>query len=121
VEVTATGRSVAVVVSAALGAVLGALGARVLLVGSGLVLLPWAVAALAIGALVRTRREAVRAGGAYGFALAYLFMIAAYGGPFSLASQLVPFLVFGAVGAVCGAGLAALASRLRHRRVSSSS
>src|SRR5689334_20913720 len=98
-----------------LGAALGFLCARVVLVGSGLALVPWAVAGLAIGAWVAERRRAALLGAAYGFTLAYVFMLASYDGDAALVSRLLPFLVFGAFGAGCGALLGALGARLSRR------
>jgi hypothetical protein len=99
-----------------LGALLGVLGARVVFVDSGLSLLPWALGGLAVGAAAAGDRWRTRAAGAaYGFALAYLFMLASYDGPDATATRLVPFLVFGVFGAVCGMLLALLGSAARVR------
>jgi hypothetical protein len=94
--------------SVLVGAALGFLCGTVLLVGSGLSLVPWSVAGIVVGALSTSRAEAVRNGAAYGFALAYVFMIAGYDGSAALHTRLAPFLLFGAVGAVCGAALAVI-------------
>ena len=96
------------VVAVALGALLGLLAARVVLVGSALSLIPWAVAGLAIGAISAGRPRAAAGGALYGFALAYVFMLAGYDGSAPLHTRLVPFVVFGAVGAMCGAVLAVI-------------
>jgi hypothetical protein len=94
--------------SVLVGAALGFLCGTVLLVGSGLSLVPWSVAGIVVGALSTSRAEAVRNGAAYGFALAYVFMIAGYDGSAALHTRLAPFLVLGAVGAACGAALAVI-------------
>ena len=100
-----------------MGLVLGVVGARFLLVGSWLNLVPWSVAGAGLGAWPRRVREATLVGAAYGFGLAFAFMIAGYTGTASLVSRLAPFLIIGAIGAMCGAALAALsASIIRLRR-----
>lgn len=102
------------VATAAAGALLGFLCARVVLVNSGLALVPWALIGLAVGGLSAGRRDAAVAGAAYGFALAYVFMLASYDGSAALASRLAPFVVFGVFGAACGVGLGLL-GRLSRR------
>jgi hypothetical protein len=57
----------------------------------------------------------VACGAAYGFALAYVFMVAGYDGDAALHTRLLPFLVFGAFGAVCGIVLAVVGSALGRR------
>lgn len=104
-------RPVALAVAAVvLGAVLGALCARVVLVGSGLSLVPWAIAGLALGACCRARTVAAAVGALFGFALAFTFMAAGYDGAAPLHTRLLPFALLGLVGAVCGS-LLALAGR----------
>lgn len=110
---------VRLVTAGATGVVLGFLGARIVLVGSALSLLPWALAGLAIGAWCRTLRGAGAAGGVFGAALAYTFMIAGYAGDSPLATRLLPFAVLALVGAVCGtalSGAGALARRVIRAR-----
>jgi len=99
----------------AAGALLGLACGRWILVGSGLSLVPWALAGLAVGALAGSRGRAAAGGAAYGFALAYVFMVAGYDGDAALHTRLVPFLVFGAFGAVCGVVLAVVAFAVRRR------
>ncbi len=96
----------------AAGALLGFLGARVVLVGSGLSLIPWGLVGLAFGAYCRSGREALGAGAVFGFALAFTFMTTGYDGSAALHTRLLPFAVLGAVGAICGAALAAVGQRL---------
>ena len=88
------------------GALLGWFGARVLPPGSGLSLIPWTVAGLSLGAWSRSARFAAGVGACFGFVLALTFMVAGYDGDDPLAAVLVPFLVLGLVGALCGAVLA---------------
>jgi hypothetical protein len=88
-----------------LGALLGFLTARVVLVGSGVSLVPWTLAGLALGLCCRTAARACLAGSVYGFTLAYVFMVTGYDGASPLHTRLIPFVVFGLVGAVCGMAL----------------
>lgn len=98
------------------GACLGVLDARVLFVNSALSLVPWSLAGLALGAVYAGDRWRIRAvGAAYGFALAYVFMLASYDGPSTVASKLLPFIPFGVFGAICGALLALLGSSIGAR------
>ncbi len=100
-------------VAGAVGALLGLVCARWVLVGSGVALVPWAAAGICVGALSDTRRHAAARGVVYGFALAYVFMVAGYDGTAALHTRLAPFLLFGAVGAGCGAVLAVAGFALR--------
>jgi hypothetical protein len=103
-------------VAAVVGAVLGYLGARVVLVGSGLSLIPWALAGLALGGCCASRRLAAAAGAVYGFALAFTFMTTGYDGTAPLHTRLLPFALLGVVGAICGLVLATAGQWLRRRR-----
>ena len=94
--------------SAGLGALLGLVGAQVLFVDSGLSLVPWTVAGLLLGLMGRTRVEAAQVGAAYGFCLAFVFMLAGYSGDASLLSRVPFFVLLGLFGAVCGLILAVL-------------
>ena len=94
-----------------LGAVLGIVGARYVLVGSGWSLLPWGLVALLVGVLARTRPQAAIDAGMYGFALALMFMVAGYTGAEPLARRLPFFALLGLFGAAC-ATLLALAGTL---------
>ena len=104
----------------AVGALLGVLGARVVLVGSGLSLIPWAIAGPALGVCCRSGRETVGAGAVFGFALAFTFMTTGYDGSAALHTRLLPFAALGLVGAICGAVLTAVGHRLAARRRASS-
>jgi hypothetical protein len=75
-------------------------------VGSGLSLVPWSLAGLALGACCRTARTAAVVGGLFGFALAFTFMAAGYEGGAPLATRLAPFVLLGVIGALCGCVLA---------------
>ena len=96
-----------------LGAVPGVIGARFLFVGSGLGLIPWALAALALGAWC-TRAQALGVGAVDGFAFAFVFMVAGYSGSSPLLGRLPAFALLGLVGAVCGLVLAWLGATVRH-------
>jgi hypothetical protein len=98
---------------AALGALLGLLGARYVLVGSGLSLLPWSVAALAAGWWSRSRPRAAAAGVVFGFALAAVFMVTGYSGAEPLVTRLPAVTLLGLVGAAGAGLLAVLGATLR--------
>lgn len=65
--------------------------------------IPWGLAGLALGAVCRSRREALAAGAVYGFVLGFTFMVAGYSGADPVAGKLPFFAVIGAVSAVAGA------------------
>jgi hypothetical protein len=99
-----------------LGGLLGVLGARYLLVGSGWSLLPWGLVAVLAGISADSRRQAALDGGLYGFVLSLVFMIAGYAGEAPLAGRLPFFALLGLFGAACAAVLS-LAGRLARTRI----
>ena len=107
-----------IVIAAALGILLGILASRMLFL-QWATLIPWGVAAVAIGVLARDRTMALIAGAVYGFALGFSFMVAGYGGADTALSKTPFFAVIGLVSAGFGAvlSLAAqfVASRWRAR------
>lgn len=107
-----------IVIAAAVGAVLGVLGAHATVLG-GWTLLPWAVAGAIIG--YTTRRHPVVAGAAYGFVLAFVFMLDVYAGKASVLSRVPFFALLGVIGAICGAIFAAAGRWLAARAEASQS
>jgi hypothetical protein len=101
--------------AAAVGAALGAIGARGPFIGSGLSLIPWAAAGLLVGWLSPDLRTARTNGAVYGFALAFTFMAVGYDGAPAFLTRLPFFAALGLVGAACGVVLASLGRRLRSR------
>ena len=102
----------AILGATALGVLLGLLGAHATTLGLW-TLLPWAVGAAGVGYVAR-RRPGV-AGAAYGFALAFVFMLGVYTGKASVLSRVPFFALLGVVGALCGAALAVAARWLARR------
>ena len=88
--------------AAILGLVLGFAGSKLLFL-QWATLVPWGLGALSVGALCRTRREALPAGAVYGFVLGLAFMIAGYGGSDPIVGKLPFFAVIGLVSAAAGA------------------
>ena len=103
-------------VAVVIGAVLGALGARVLLVGSGLNLLVWAVVGAAIGGVARTPGEAWRTGALFGASVSLVFLVASYDGSAAAVPRTLFFVVLSAFGAACGAVLGRIGHLARGRR-----
>lgn len=92
------------IVSICLGALLGIVGARYLLVGSALCLVPWSIAGLCIG-YFNDRRGAMINGAVYGFVLSFAFMCAGYKGAAPLLMRVPFFLLLGLIGGACGFAL----------------
>lgn len=103
------------VIAVAAGAGIGYLCARVVLVDSGVALVPWAAVGIALGLRCATAGAAAVVGSAYGFVLAYVFMLASYDGTQALTTRLLPFVAFGAFGALCGSVLALLGHLVSRR------
>ncbi len=93
---------VAILISLIFGLFLGGIISKFLFVGSALSLIPWGLAGLFLGYLSKDRKAAILNGALYGFSLSYTFMIAGYTGHQPLVTRLVPFMIFGLFGAVCG-------------------
>lgn len=87
---------------AIVGLILGYAGAQLLHL-QWATLIPWGLAALAVGAICRSRREALIAAAVYGFFLGFSFMIAGYAGTDPIMGKLPFFALIGLVGAVAGA------------------
>jgi hypothetical protein len=103
-----------ILVSILAGSLLGIIAARVLFVGSWLSLIPWTIVGLLIGAWSQKRAWLVN-GICYGFALAFVFMIAGYSGSASLISRLPFFAILGIFGGFYGLILGLLGFEIRKR------
>ena len=101
------------ILAAALGAILGLVGARYIFVGSSLSLIPWGLAALIIGYFSTTWKGALGSGGLFGFCLASTFMVAGYQGTAPVTSYLIPFAIIGLVGALCAIAGATVGQLIR--------
>ena len=77
-------------------------------------LLPWGLAAVALGYRA-SRARALIAGAVYGFALCFVFTLAGYGGAAPAISRIPFFTALGLVGALCGLLLALLGAVLMKR------
>jgi hypothetical protein len=104
-----------VLVAVALGGLLGVVCARVVLVGSGLALVPWALVGVGVALLGRTRRGSAGLGATYGASLTLAFMVASYEGHASVLAVAGLDLGLACVGAACGAALALAGTLLRRR------
>jgi hypothetical protein len=102
------------IIASALGLVLGWGAAHALFLGWW-TLLPWGLAALALGYRAR-KVNALLAGATYGFVLSFVFMLAGYTGAASVISRVPFFALLGLFGALCGCLLAALGTLLAPRR-----
>ena len=90
--------------AAALAVLLGFLATRMLFL-QWATLIPWAVAAVVVGAISRDRREALAGGAAYGFALGFSFTAFGYGGSDPLLGKVPFFAILGVVSAAFGMAL----------------
>ena len=99
---------------AALGLVLGFLAARMQFLGWA-TLIPWAAAALLVGAVSRDWRQALAAGVAYGFVLGFAFTAFAYAGADPVLGKVPFFATLGVVSAGFGAALSLAGWRLSTR------
>jgi hypothetical protein len=89
-------------VSLIVGLALGLIGGPVQILGA------WAIAGLLIGAMSNGFKPAALNGAAFGFVLSYVFMIHGYNGTDPIATRLLPFVLLGLFGAICGLGLAVI-------------
>ncbi|MDQ6771296.1 MAG: DUF6518 family protein [Gemmatimonadota bacterium] len=101
------------VVALIVGAVVGAAEPRYVGLGP-YCLIPWGVAALLLG-LWGNKREALKSGAIYGFALSFAFLVAGYNGTASLMSRFPFFAILSLFGAVCGLALSATGHYLKLR------
>lgn len=98
-------------ISVLIGSIVGYFG------GPVFVLVIWAAIGLTIGAYSVSRRASILNGALFGFAVSYSFMISGYAGKDTLASRLIPFMVLGIFGALCGLTLGLLGNKflIRHK------
>ena len=96
--------------SAAAGIALGMLG------GGVYILIIWTIIGTVIGYTTQGRRNAVANGAVFGFLLSYVFMVAGYTGKDPVSTKLLPFIIFGLVGAVCGGCLGLFGHVIHSRR-----
>ena len=109
-----------VLTAAAIGALVGWLGAHATILGAW-TLLPWGLGGAILG--YSARHRSALAGAVYGFVLSFVFMLSVYSGKAPVISRMPFFALLGVVGAVCGSILAVvgrwLAGRAATRRTSS--
>jgi uncharacterized membrane protein (UPF0136 family) len=103
-------KSSPVISSALIGAILGYIG------GPALILALWGAVGLLIGLFSNGHKAALINGIAFGFLVSYVFMVAGYNGDASVTTKLLPFVVFGIFGALCGMILAATGYVLKNLR-----
>jgi hypothetical protein len=102
-----------VLIGAVVGAVLG-IGSWLVVGSSPLLLVPWAVVGLVLGAVAS--RRAVLAGAAYGYLLSFTYLAVGYDGEDATITKVPGFALLAIFGAVCGAALAWAGHRVRPRR-----
>ncbi len=83
-------------------------------------LIPWGIAALAVGGICQDRRQSLVAGAAYGFALGFTFMAAGYGGADPLLGKVPFFAIIGVASAAFGAAMSLMGHWLTKRMRSAS-
>ncbi|GAB3808905.1 hypothetical protein GCM10028798_35770 [Humibacter antri] len=108
-------RTLTVVVSGAVGVGLGALSGRILFGGTAWNLIPWAIAAIAIGLIVYDRRTALLASAIYGYLLVAAFLYAANTGNSTVAGRILFALALALVGPVCSITLTSIVRLIRFR------
>lgn len=96
-------KGINVIAASLLGVLLGALGNQGVLRGSWLNLAVWGLAGGALGLFIADRKQATRAGLAYGASLLLAFMLSGFGGTADkLPGFLLLTLVITALGTLCG-------------------
>ena len=101
------------VVAVIVGVVIGVAGPQYEFIGS-YSLIPWGLVAVALG-LWGNKREALKSGAVYGFALSFAFLVSDYHGTPSLVSRFPFFVILSLFGAVLGLALSALGYYLKLR------
>lgn len=102
-----------IAVPIALGVVLAWAAAHALFLGWW-TLLPWGAAGIALGFWIG-RPGALLAGGLFGFALSFTFMLAGYSGSAPAITRVPFFGLLGVFGALCGLLLSAVGARIKRR------
>ncbi len=95
--------------SLVIGILLGLVG------GPVYILLPWGLVGLAIGYVSTRKNTAILNGAVYGFLASFTFMVSGYAGQDSVATKILPFIIIGLVGALCGLTLGLLGN-IAHRK-----
>ncbi len=95
------------------GVALGAASPLYVFLGAVSVI-PWGLVAGALG-MWGNKREALKSGAVYGFALSFAFLVAGYTGTASLVSRFPFFAILALFGAVCGLALSAIGYYLKLR------
>jgi hypothetical protein len=101
------------IASIVIGAVLGIIGSKYLLVGSSLSLIPWGIINILIGWFSQTNKWAIINGVAYGFSLCFMFMLAGYSGADPVVTKIPFFILIGLFGALCGHTIACVSRFIR--------
>jgi hypothetical protein len=99
-----------IITSTVFGGCIGFLG------GPVFILLPWAVIGLIIGGFNETKKSALINGAAYGFTIAYVFMLSGYRGSASITTVLLPFVLLGLIGGICGLILTIIGYLIANRK-----
>ena len=110
-----TQRVLIVAGSALVGIGLGALSGRILFGGTAWNMIPWAIAALAIGVVARELRTALLASALYGYLLVAVFLLVANAGSAPVWQRILFAAALGLVGPVCAIPLALLARAVSAR------
>jgi len=110
-----TNRILVVAASALVGLGLGALSGRILFNGTVWNLIPWGIAALAIGVVARGWRTALLASACYGYLLVAAFLYVANAGNVALWQRILFAAALALIGPVCAIPLTAVARAISGR------
>lgn len=101
------------IVALVAGVAIGAAGPQYVFLGP-YSLIPWGLVAVALG-MWGSKRDALRSGAFFGFALSFAFLVAGYTGSASLVSRFPFFAILSLFGAACGLALSAAGYYLKLR------